>query len=343
MADHAGRFIWVTRFARVAMILTLVVLAVAFIAGVATTVVGLVDWDPGETEVYWGVAMTLGSLLAAVWTILLYGVIVAVIANEVAVASAASRLRRIESLTGEVHADTAKLADLSQLSDQAKSLIFREREVEAFRESIHADLMRQDYKTAEALADAVESRFGYIEEASRLRQEIEESRKATLQEKIDAAVERIDSILARRDWAQALREASRIVKLFPDNEKVSSLPQRIEEARNDHKRRLLQRYGEAVRRNDVDRGIELLQELDLYLTPQEAAALEESARGVFRAKLHNLGVQFAISVTDARWGEAIATGEQIINEYPNTRMAAEVREKMDQLRARAGIEKGKQD
>ncbi len=342
MADHAGRFIWVTRFARVTMILTLVVLAAAFIAGVATTVVGLIDWDSGETEFYWGAAMALGSLVAAVWTILLYGVIVAVIANEVAVASAASRLRRIESLTGEVHTDTAKLADLSQLSDQAKSLIFREREVEAFRESIHADLMRQDYKTAEALADAVESRFGYIEEASRLRQEIEESRKATLQEKIDAAIERIDSILARRDWAQALREANRIIKLFPDNEKVSSLPQRIEEARNDHKRRLLQQYGEAVRRNDVDRGIELLQELDLYLTPQEAAALEESARGVFRAKLHNLGVQFAISVTDARWAEAIATGEQIINEYPNTRMAAEVREKMDQLRARAGIEKGKQ-
>jgi outer membrane protein assembly factor BamD (BamD/ComL family) len=65
--------------------------------------------------------------------------------------------------------------------------------------------------------------------------------------------------------------------------------------------------------------------------------MEESARGVFRAKLHNLGVQFAICVTDQRWAEAIEVGEQIISEYPNTRMASEVRSKMDQLRARAGI------
>ena len=106
-------------------------------------------------------------------------------------------------------------------------------------------------------------------------------------------------------------------------------------ARTGHKRSLLQAYGEAVRKNDVDKSIELLRELDRYLTPQEAAALEESVRGVFKAKLHNLGVQFAISVTDQQWADAVATGEEIIREFPNTRMAQEVREKMGLLRSRA--------
>ena len=84
---------------------------------------------------------------------------------------------------------------------------------------------------------------------------------------------------------------------------------------------MLQSYGEAVRKKDVDRSIELLHELDIYLTPQEAAALQESARGVFRAKLHQMGVQFAICVTDERWSEAIRAGEDIVREFPNPRMA----------------------
>jgi hypothetical protein len=97
----------------------------------------------------------------------------------------------------------------------------------------------------------------------------------------------------------------------------------------------LKQYDEAVKRNDVDYSIQLLKELDMYLPPQEAAALEESARGVFRAKLHNLGVQFAINVTDKQWAKAVATGEEIMMEFPNTRMAQEVREKMDLLRSRS--------
>ena len=106
-----------------------------------------------------------------------------------------------------------------------------------------------------------------------------------------------------------------------------------------HKRDLLAAYGEAVRNGDIDRSIELLRDLDKYLTPQEGAAMEESARGVFRAKLHNLGVQFSIRVTEEQWREAVQIGRQIVEEYPNSRMAQEVRMKMETLQALA--EKGK--
>jgi hypothetical protein len=145
----------------------------------------------------------------------------------------------------------------------------------------------------------------------------------------------VQAIIDRRDWARALREAQRAIRIFPNDPKVALLVDRVHNARSQHKSELLKRYGEAVKKNDVDGGIELLKELDQYLTPQEGAALQESARGVFRAKLHNLGVQFAISVTEQRWVDAVATGEQIIQEYPNSRMAHEVREKLDALRLRA--------
>jgi hypothetical protein len=339
MAAKTGRFDWLMKAAKVAMVLGIVLSALVVAWGVAGIVQALLAvGEQGWLQLlFWASANLAIGLLGAAISVVGYGVVVALVENEAGVQSAAEYIRRLEAVAEETHRDIHKLTDLSQLSDQAKSLIFRDRELEAFREVIHADLMSEDYQSAESLVEAIEQRFGYGDEAARLREEIRESREGSLEQKIDAAIARIDSILERYEWTQALREARRIMRLFPDNEKVADLPERVARARSARKRELLQAYGEAVRKNDIDGSIATLRELDLYLTPQEAAAMEESARGVFRAKLHNLGVQFAICVTDQRWAEAIEVGEQIISEYPNTRMASEVRSKMDQLRARAGI------
>ena len=48
-----------------------------------------------------------------------------------------------------------------------------------------------------------------------------------------------------------------MIRLFPDNPKVGALPDRILKARNDVKRQLLQEYGEAVRKNDIDAGVKI--------------------------------------------------------------------------------------
>jgi hypothetical protein len=80
-----------------------------------------------------------------------------------------------------------------------------------------------------------------------------------------------------------------------------------------------------------------LQQLDQYVTRKEAAELADSARGVFKAKLVNLGVQFGLAVHEQRWREALEVGLQITEEFPNTRMAREVSEKLDALRRRAGL------
>ena len=99
---------------------------------------------------------------------------------------------------------------------------------------------------------------------------------------------------------------------------------RLDEARTARKKLLLQQWDEAVQRNEVDRGIEVLKDLDKYLTASEVAAFEESARGVFRAKLHNLGVQFSLLVAEKVWDRALGVAEEIISEFPNSRMAQEI-------------------
>jgi hypothetical protein len=334
MSEKIGRFDWVARISRVVFIGTVILLVTSLVATIAMAVLTLLS-PPGTANPLLWVLLVVVEAVALMWSAVLYGAVRMMVANQQAAAAAGARINRVETLLGDTYKSIKDLADLAPLSDQAKSLLFRDREMEALREAIHEDLIKQDYATAEALVDTIETRLGYADEVSRLREEIERSRVATVEEKIDQVVERIDRLCGEYKWANAIRESQRVLRLFPQKPKVTALPDRIKAARTQRKRELLQAYGEAVRKNDVDRGIELLQELDLYLTPQEGAALQESARGVFKARLHNLGVQFAICVTDQRWADAIEAGEGIIQEFPNSRFAQEVREKMDLLRSRA--------
>ena len=78
-----------------------------------------------------------------------------------------------------------------------------------------------------------------------------------------------------------------------------------------------------------------MKELDQYLTPTEGLALQESASSVFRTKLHNLGVQFSLAVSERQWQKALQTGQQIVGDFPNSKMAHEIRSKMDILHERA--------
>jgi len=339
MADEASEFQWVNTLARIALLATLAILAAVLVAatalGVMTILSGEASWPAWTLHAL----VIAGVLLAALWVPVVCGLVGVMLANVRAVTRMSDRLDRAETLLSDQAESTRKLTDLACLSDQAKSLVYRDREIEAFREAVHEQLVHQDYKAAEVTIEKVKTRLGYEKEANSLLQDLEISRKATVEEKIDLAIGRIQQLINRHDWTRAIRESHRILRLFPENPKVVALPERIEKARNDHKRSLLQAYDEAVQKNDIDRGISLLKELDLYLSPQEAAALaEESARGVFKARLHNLGVQFAMRITDQLWADAIATGEEIIREYPNSRMAAEVRSKMEQLRGRAAAE-----
>ncbi len=333
--ERKGQFAWIPKLARVFVICSLVLLSLAVVACIAATVnTAIVAAGTGEwlkTVPY--ALVTIAALLCLGAAPLVYGLIHTILANESGINRAAGRLGRIETLMEDQLETLRDLNVLACMSDQAKSLVYRDKEIETLREAVHDDMLKQDYVAAEAKIQVMEERLGYAESAARLREELIAERQATLDQKIDWAVGRIEKIMELHDWDRAIRAAEKLRVAFPANHKVVTLPQRVETEQIKHKRQLLQDYGEAIRKNDIDAGIMLLKELDRHLSPQEAAALKESARGVFRAKLHNLGVQFALRVTEQRWDEAATIGEQIIRSFPNSRMGHEVSEKMPQLRA----------
>jgi hypothetical protein len=222
------------------------------------------------------------------------------------------------------------------LSDRAKTVAFREKDRDAVRRAVHEEIARGDWEAAIALANDIEKTFGYKEEADRFRQEITSKRSEIMQKHIADQTAAVDRFTAAEAWGQAFQEAQRIMAMYPGDEQVMRLPQEIEARRQARKKELLDNWHEAVQRHDVDNSIEVLKRLDVYLTPAEAETMQETARGIFKEKLSILRTQFAMAVQDRRWNEALTLGDQIMTEFPNTRMAQEVREKMDMLRQRAG-------
>jgi hypothetical protein len=221
------------------------------------------------------------------------------------------------------------------LSDKAKSVAFREKDREAVRRAIQEDLAKGDFEGASLLADDVEKSFGYRAEADHYRHDIAAKQQELVRKQINEVVGVIDRFTRSEQWNGALREAERLLSMFPDNEQVKNLPHEIDARRQAHKKQLLSSWNDAVARHDVDGSIEILKQLDAYLTPAEAESMQETARGVFKEKLTSLGSQFSNQVRDQNWAEAIKTGEQIMRDIPNTRAAQEVREKMDLLKQRA--------
>ena len=140
-----------------------------------------------------------------------------------------------------------------------------------------------------------------------------------------------ERLLDNCHWVRASAQIEGLIKAYPDYEKAKLMRQILLDKKQQRKKILLAAWDDAVRQQETDRSLEILKELDLYLTPNEGLALQEAARDIFRTKLHNLGVQFSIAVTEKQWSGALNVGQQIIKEFPNSKMSKEIRGKMDVL------------
>jgi hypothetical protein len=224
------------------------------------------------------------------------------------------------------------------ISDQAKRVAYREQDRNALRQAIRDDIQKRDFDAALAMVEEMSRTYGYREEAEEFRDQILTARKAEMERKVTEGIAAVDQIVARREWEAAMAEATKLQRLYPDELQMRGLDRRVREARENHKHELERQFLQAAERDDVELAMDLLKELDRYLSETEAEPFRETARGVIGKKRMNLGVQFKMAVHDKEATEAVRIAEQIIREFPNTKMADEVRGMLDVLRERAANE-----
>ncbi len=228
-----------------------------------------------------------------------------------------------------------RLMEHAALSDDARRVLNRRADRHLLRQAIEEDMHTGDHEAALVLVRELAERFGYRSDAEELRARIEAARFEAVEHRITESIGRLDAYLAERRWDEAMTEAARITRTHPDSHRVEGLRHRVEQARGQYKSDLERRFLLAAQQERVDDAMTLLHEMDQYMSEQEAGPLQEVARGVIGKARENLGVQFRLAVQDRRWRHAAELGDRIIADFPNTRMAQEVRGMIDGIRSRA--------
>ena len=237
----------------------------------------------------------------------------------------ATTLRHNEALLGRINSDI-------QLSETVKNLIHHDTDRNQLRQAVIEKLHQQDFTATYAMIDDIERVPGYQQVAQELRKRANDYRNATDNERANQVIAYIEKLFEQYQWTTAGVQIERLIKKFPDSATAKTMPQKLAEQKEKRKKELLAFWDKAIKKQDTDNSLRVLNELDLYLTPSEGLALQEAASEVFKNKLHNLGVRFSLAVSDKHWNEAMETGEEICRDFPNSKMSGEIRSKIPILR-----------
>ena len=252
-----------------------------------------------------------------------------VLAKE-AVRSIKEQQEKIAQINEALTVNKGLLEQISQgvrLSEAAKTIAYRDTDRQQLRASVMERLHQQDFESTYAMIEDIARRNEYKQLASELKLTADRYRNATDLERVNQIVNYIDKLLEQYQWTTASVQIERMKAVYPDAEQTKTIQQKLIEKKEQRKRGLMAAWDQAVKKADTDYSLMVLKELDMYLTPSEGLALQEAASEVFKNKLHNLGVQFSLAVSDKHWEKALATGQEIIRDFPNSRIADEIRGK----------------
>ncbi|HUT29089.1 MAG TPA: hypothetical protein VMX13_04785 [Sedimentisphaerales bacterium] len=282
---------------------------------------------------------TLASILQFIWVVIAF-VVIAMLSKLLKILDVlqenSTKLERMIEAFEKSRSILERIDEGIRLSDAARAVLYRDADRQCLREAVLEKLRQQGIEAAQKLIDEIGRRAGYEEFAEQLGQEVSSHQDATTQEQITQTMADIDKLLETHEWARASVQIEKSIGAYPQSTETKALRQKLAEKMEARKKVLLTVWDDAVQRGATDRSLEILKELDQYLTPNEGLALQQAARDVFKNKLHNLGVQFSLAVSSRNWAQAVEVGEQITRDFPNSKMADEIREKMDLLKQKIG-------
>lgn len=223
-----------------------------------------------------------------------------------------------------------------QMSENAKRVLFRDRELSVLRNTVQEDIERGEFHSALVVCDQMATVFGAVEESEVLRTKVQTIIHEFHDARICEEVEKLEKMLAARKWVEAYQDAARLRRLFPESPQLHGLEQRIADVRIHYRHDLEARFLGAASCDNVEQAMKLLRELDGYLTPDEARKFRNTATDVITKYRDTLGARFKMAVSDRRWEEAIEFGEVIAQQFPNTKMAEEVQTMLETIRVRVG-------
>ncbi len=227
------------------------------------------------------------------------------------------------------------LSDRALLSEISKRIAFREKDRETLRRAIQEDIDKGDFEAALSLVHDMADNYGYIEESEQYRDQILLARHENTERRIDLAIKDLQRLIGACNWTKAFQEAGKINRLFPDSLRGKMLGKMVSEAYEIFKGGLGNKITQAEQVEDVDSAYRLLRVMDIHLTAEEALPYRELAKRVVKRKREKLNLQFRLAMESENWAEGLRIAELVIREFPNSKMAADARKSLEDLRAKA--------
>ena len=227
------------------------------------------------------------------------------------------------------------ILEAMQMSENAKRILFRDRELELIRKTVQDDIVSGDFHAALVLCDQMANVFGAVEEAEEMRSKVQEIIHQHHEERIREEMQGLSKLLDAHQWVEAYQYAAKMRRLYPESPLLHDLEQRIAGVRIEYGHDLEDRFLQAAKNDDIENAMVLLRELDRYLTPEEARRFRDTATSVITTYRESLGARFKMAVSDHRWRDANDFGEALVRQFPNTKMAVEVSDMLETIQARA--------
>ena len=250
--------------------------------------------------------------------------------------------QKLEELTHaleQIHIGLAQINKSTRISDTVKSIAFKDADRQSLKEVVFEKLQAKEFNAAKEIIEEIEKHPEYNDLAIELREQAEQYQNATEQERMNQIISHIEKLIHDAQWTRASAQIEGLVKAHPDSEQARNMRLVLYERKQERKRILLAAWDDAVTNQETDRSLSILKELDSYLSPNEASALQEAASDLFRTKLHTLGMQFSMAVSERRWEDALDIGQRIIKDFPNSKMCQEIYTKLDVLKQNVDMQK----
>ncbi|MBN1973891.1 MAG: hypothetical protein JW787_09660 [Sedimentisphaerales bacterium] len=250
-----------------------------------------------------------------------------------------AKLEELTKALEEIHAGLAQINKSTRISDTVKSIAFKDADRQSLREVVFEKLQAKDFSAAKEIIEEIARHPEYEELAEDLMSEAEKYQNATEQERLNQVTAHIEKLIDDAQWKRASAQIEGLIKAHPYSDQAKNMRLVLYERKQERKKILLAAWDDAVTNQETDRSLEILKELDSYLSPNEASAFQEAASDIFRTKLHSLGMQFSIAVTERRWADALDIGQKIIKDFPNSKMCQEIYTKLDVLKQNVELQK----
>jgi outer membrane protein assembly factor BamD (BamD/ComL family) len=248
----------------------------------------------------------------------------------------------VVSLLSEIMENTL----LDESDKAAKRQLAKKHRQQALRREIEAQIKAGKYREAHERLEEFRVRYADSTEIHGMETQLSEALRAHEHTEISHVTEQVQRYMGLGLWERAIEMARALAEQFPENPEASRLPETVrveqEANRRQEQQRLYREIEHLVSRKHWRQALRTAETLfEQHGDSPEAHALAEQMEELRRNAAISERKEWESRITEhiqtGRHREAYALAVDLMEKYPDSPQAEDIRKRLDQLKSRAGI------